>query len=109
MACDGVTATRGRSAAVSKRGRPPLVGGLAGCFFSVVIDESRQVPAPSAPAWLFDLSERRGPSFAVLRRHEDEARVALGLHLADSGAVVDLEDAIELLDGVNPHSVTVVW
>lgn len=86
-----------------------LVAGLIACFFSVVIDARRQVPAPSATGWLFDLTDVRGPIFAVLRGDEREAHTALSAHLVDTGAVVDLDEAAQLLHDARPEVVAVVW
>jgi hypothetical protein len=53
--------------------------------------------------------EARGPIFAVLRGDEAEARLALSAHLVDAGAVVDIEEAAQLLVDVRPEAVAVVW
>lgn len=86
-----------------------LVADPFACFFSVVIDARRQVPAPSATGWLFDLTAARGPIFAVLRGDEDEALMTLRAHLVDAGAVPDLEEAAQLLLDARPNAVAVVW
>lgn len=69
----------------------------------------RQVPPPSASAWLFTLAADRAPKFAVLRGGEDEAREALVDHLLEIGSVVDRAEATELLAGAEAESIGVVW
>lgn len=59
--------------------------------------------------WLFDLTDARGPVFAVLRGDEAEARHALAAHLADAGPVGDADEALALLAEVKPDAVAVVW
>lgn len=86
-----------------------LCDGPATGFFRTMIYTSRQVPAPSAAGWLFDLTRARGPVFVVLRVTEDDARQALSEHLLDIGAVTDPGEADELIDGQAPIMVGVVW
>jgi hypothetical protein len=74
-----------------------------------MVDERRQVPAPSATGWLFDLTDARGPIFAVLRGSKAEARAALVIHLVDTGAVAELNDAAQLLVDARHDAVAVVW
>lgn len=69
----------------------------------------RQVPPPSASAWLFDLAAVRCPQFAVLRGDEVEARDALVDHLVEIGSVADREEAAELLADAEVGSIGVVW
>jgi hypothetical protein len=54
-------------------------------FFVKMINNERQVPAPSAAGWLFDLGDQRGPAFVVLRTDEGAARDCLRDHLCDLG------------------------
>lgn len=91
------------------RGRFGIVAARTACFFSGVIYTPRQVPAPSAAGWLFDLTTSRGPLFVVLRVTEDDARQALSEHLVDIGAVADHGEADQLIDGQAPAMVGVVW
>lgn len=74
-----------------------------------MIDRPRQVPFPSAPAWAFDLTASRGPLLVVLRGDAGEALETAVTYLVDIGAVGSLAEARELLDGVEPGIVGVVW
>lgn len=69
----------------------------------------RQLPSPSAVAWLFDLGKPRGPWIVVLRDHEDEARQRLAEHLVELGQAADVAGAFALLTGVTPEHAGVVW
>lgn len=69
----------------------------------------RQVPAPSAAAWLIDLASTRGPRFVVLSASADVAREALGEYLVSIGRVSDIEEARELLADSLAEPVGVVW
>jgi hypothetical protein len=51
-----------------------------------MVDDERQAPAPSAFAWLIDLTAVGGPRFVVVRRDENEAREALVAHLVKIGS-----------------------
>lgn len=74
-----------------------------------MVDQPRQVPSPSASAWLIDLRAAEGPAFVVLRVREDEAADRLVEHLIDIGAVIGEAEAAALISGVEPISVAVVW
>ena len=82
--------------------------GPLGCFLGV-IDERRQVPAPTASAWMCDLTEARGPVFVVLRANDLEARAALAVHLVEAEAVSSAEEAAGLISDCSPEAVAVVW
>ena len=69
----------------------------------------RQLPSPSAVAWLFDLGDVRGPWVVVLRDHEDEARERLAEHLVELGQAADVRHAYELLENVEAEHAGVVW
>jgi hypothetical protein len=69
----------------------------------------RQVPTPSASAWLVDLSELRGPVFCVLRASQEEAREALIAHLLEIGQFDTREEAVEVVADAPTESVGVVW
>lgn len=58
-------------------------------FFVKMIDNERQVPAPSAAGWLFDLGDQYGPAFVVLRQDEGAALDCLRDHLDDLGVPDD--------------------
>jgi len=49
-----------------------------------MIDADRQVPTPTAEAWLIDLAVLGGPKFVVLARSSEEARRRLVEHLRRS-------------------------
>ena len=83
-------------------GQPPGV-----LFLGVSL--MRQLPSPSAVAWLFDLGDVRGPWIVVLRDHEHEARERLAEHLVELGQAGDVRDAFELLEHVKPEHAGVVW
>lgn len=59
--------------------------------------------------WLFDLTDERGPIFAVFRREAQEATAALAEHLVDAGTVADMQHAADLIWHVEPVAVAVVW
>ena len=69
----------------------------------------RQLPPPSAAAWLFDLGDLRGPWILVLRDHEDEARQRLAEHLVELGQATDVADAMATLAGVSVDHAGVIW
>lgn len=69
----------------------------------------RQLPSPSAVAWLFDLGEVRGPWVAVLRDHEEEAQERLAEHLVDLELATNVVEATEILAEISPMHVGVVW
>ena len=107
---DGVTALKTKSVqspapegAATFR-RPPQV-----LFFSEMVDHTRQVPAPSAAGWLFDLRTDGAPPFVVLRRDETEARECLGTHLAHLGKFATTADAITALAAGSVEYVGVIW
>jgi hypothetical protein len=69
----------------------------------------RQLPSPSAVAWLFNLGSRGGPWIVVLRDVEDEARERLAEHLVDLGHAVDVADAMVALAEVPADHAGVIW
>lgn len=69
----------------------------------------RQLPSPSAAAWLFDLGDLRGPWVVVLRDHEEEARERLAEHLVELGQADDVSAAMEVLADVPVDHAGVVW
>jgi len=69
----------------------------------------RQVPAPSAAAWLFDLSHLQAPMYVVLRQDEAEARACLAVHLAELGVVVDFGEAAGALLASKVQHAGVIW
>jgi hypothetical protein len=74
-----------------------------------MVDQTRQVPAPAAAGWLFDLSAYRGPIIVILRQDENDAVSLLARHLLEIGAVRHADDARELIDDTAVESVGVVW
>jgi hypothetical protein len=72
-------------------------------FFVMMIDNERQVPAPSAAGWLFVLGDQRGPAFVVLRQDEGAARDCLRDHLRNLGV------ADELLADASVEYAAVMW
>jgi hypothetical protein len=87
-----------------------LCSGSSRDFFSdEVVDQHRQVPAPSAVAWVVDLRDVRGAILVVLRRSETEARHALVAHLVDIGAVASIEEAVALAADSPAEHVGVIW
>lgn len=86
-----------------------LVLEIRACFFLGVIDFPRQVPAPSAAAWLVTLPDTDAPRFVVLRQADDEAVEALAAFLLDLGAAASSGEAHELLAGAGVEHVGVVW
>jgi hypothetical protein len=69
----------------------------------------RQLPSPSAAAWLFDLGDLRGPWILVLRDREDEARQRLAEHLVDVGQASDVAEAMAVLADVPIDHAAVIW
>jgi len=65
----------------------------------------RQLPSPSAAAWLFDLGDLRGPWIVVLRDHEEEARE----RLAELGQSPDIPTALALVADVVVDHAGVIW
>lgn len=78
-------------------------------LFSLGVSPVRQLPAPTASAWLFDLGDIRGPWLVVLRDHEDEARERLAEHLVDLGLATDMRAAFQILEDVRADNAGVVW
>jgi hypothetical protein len=70
---------------------------------------NRQVPAPSAAAWLFDLTHIGAPMFVVLRQDEAEARACFGVQLVELGVVADFGEAAAALAEANVQHVGVIW
>jgi hypothetical protein len=71
--------------------------------YIMLIDTTRQVPAPSAAGWLFDLGDQHGPAFVVLRQDEGAARDCLRDHLCDLGI------ADGALAGASVEYTAVIW
>lgn len=69
----------------------------------------RQLPSPSAAAWLFDLGSLRGPWILVLRDREDEARQRLAEHLVELGQASDVAEAMTVLSDVPVDHAGVIW
>lgn len=86
-----------------------LVWDARAWFFRWVIDASRQVPSPSAAAWLVTLEDVGAPRFVVLRQAEDEAVEALADFLIDLGAAASSGKAHEMLASAGVEHVGVVW
>jgi hypothetical protein len=74
----------------------------------MMIDTTRQVPAPSAAGWLFDLRDHRGPAFVVLREDEAAARECLRDHLVGIGVLAD-GNTDELLADASVEYAAVIW
>ncbi len=74
-----------------------------------MIDTSTQVPAPTATAWLLDLTASGGPMLVVLRRGRCEAVATAVGHLLDAGVAVDAAQAREMVANVEPQLVAVTW
>ena len=77
--------------------------------FLVMIDTSRQLPAPAADAWSIDLSPLGGPRFVILAGSEQHARTRLGEHLADLGKIDDVGAGTVLIAEVPVERVAVIW
>jgi hypothetical protein len=87
-----------------------LSPGVRPDFFKdiMMVYPPRQVPAPSAAGWLFDLGDQHGPSFVVLRQDEEGARECLSDHLVEIGALPDgITD--ELLADASVEYAAVIW
>lgn len=73
-----------------------------------MVDASRQVPSPSASAWLLEVAAAGSPRYVVLRTDEEEAREALAAYLADIGAVETMSiDTVT--ESTTAEIVAVVW
>jgi hypothetical protein len=92
----------------SPAGRTQHCAAGASLLFSGVYVR-RQVPTPSAAAWLLDLTERGGPLLVVLRRESDEAIATAVGHLLDADLAADPAQARELVADVKPQLVAVTW
>lgn len=77
--------------------------------FFLMVDITRQVPAPSAQAWSVDLTSVGGPTFTVLRTSADEARDAVVAYLIDIGSGMTRVAASELVGRATLSEVSVVW
>lgn len=75
----------------------------------MMIDRARQVPSPSAAAWLFRLTAHEGPSVLVLRQHEDEAAACLIQHLIALGVAHDQQHATALVQAAPVEHAGVLW
>jgi hypothetical protein len=75
----------------------------------LMVDTLRQLPSPSAAAWLFDLGQLRGPWMVVLRDLEPEARERLAEHLVELGHAEDVAAAMRLLAAVQVDHAGVLW
>lgn len=97
------------SAALSSiAGRTQHCAAGSGLLFSGVY-VSRQVPTPSAAAWLFDLTRSGGPLLLVLRRDASEARATAVGHLLDAWVAIDDGHARAMVAAVEPQLVAVTW
>jgi hypothetical protein len=74
-----------------------------------MVDTGRQVPSPSASAWLIDLSHVDGPQFVVFRLSEIEARQAVVGHVVENGAIANTIAAERLVAAAPASQVGVVW
>ena len=81
--------------------------GSALVFFGV--SPMRQLPSPSAAAWLFDLGLAGGPWIVVLRDREDEARERLAEHLVELGQADTVKAGMEALTRARVDHAGVVW
>jgi hypothetical protein len=77
--------------------------------FLVMIDTSRQLPAPTADAWSIDLTALGGPLFVVLTTSEAHARERLVEHLVELGKVEDIGAGTMLLAEIPAERVAVIW
>jgi len=98
-----MTAQLSRSA-----GRTQHCAAGSGLLFSGVY-VSRQVPTPSAAAWLLDLTASGGLTLVVLRREQCEARAVAVGHLLDAGIVGGVAEAREIVARATPELVAVTW
>jgi hypothetical protein len=80
----------------------------SGLLFSGIY-AMRQVPTPSAAAWLLDLTASDGPMLVVLRREQCEARAAAVGHLLDAWVAIDDGHARAMVAAVEPQLVAVTW
>ncbi len=71
-----------------------------------MIDADRQVPTPTAEAWLIDLAVLGGPKFVVLARSSEEARRRLVEHLREIGAPAAGQQHAA---AANVERVSVIW
>lgn len=92
----------------STAGRTHHCAAGSGLLFSGVY-VSRQVPTPSAAAWLLDLTASDGPMLVVLRREQCEARAAAVGHLLDAGIVGGVAEAREIVARATSELVAVTW
>jgi hypothetical protein len=76
---------------------------------SAMVNEPRQLPAPSATAWLIDLAEVGGPSYVVLCREEAVAQQILIRHLVAIGKVTNTMEAEPIVADTPIESVAVIW
>jgi hypothetical protein len=74
-----------------------------------MIDTRGQVLAPSASAWLIDLTAGGGPRSVVVRHEEDEAREALVAHLVEIGSIDNTIAAERLVGSAPAETVAVTW
>lgn len=68
-----------------------------------------QVPAPSASAWLVDMSEFGGPCFVVLRTSRCDARTATVSHLIEIGFGLDRAKVESLVSRAAVTEAAVIW
>ncbi len=92
----------------SLAGRTHHCAAGSGLLFSGVY-VSRQVPTPSAAAWLFDLTRSGGPLLVVLGRDASEARATAVGHLLDAWVAIDDGHARAMVAAVEPQLVAVTW
>jgi hypothetical protein len=89
-------------------GRTQHCAAGSGLLFSGIY-AMRQVPTPSAAAWLLDLTASDGPMLVVLRREQCEARAAAVGHLLDAGIVVGVAEARKIVAEADAQLVAVTW
>jgi len=75
----------------------------------MTIDTNRQVPFPSAHAWLIDLAPHGGPHFVVLRLEEHSAHQQLAEHLVWLGKVESDAEGQQLIADIKAEQVAVIW
>lgn len=86
--------------------------GNCACGFRLIswgVSLMRQLPSPSAVAWLFDLGTLSGPWIVVLRDVEEEARERLAEHLVDLGQAADVQAAMVTLATTAADHAGVIW
>ena len=68
---------------------------------------NRQVPAPSAAAWLFDLSHLGAPTFCARTKPRRER--PWGVHLVELGVMGDCSEAAVALANATVQHTGLIW